>query len=352
LLKSTMSDKKIIHRKSYRYLHAWQSTFQQLLTATSCRKASVVWLFCVALFLLSPASVIYTSLSSDTLTVGDIIELRISLVTPPNSVIKPPLLQDSIGPIVIKNQMTRSVSRKNSDSTCFSYLLTVYDAVQCTIPRLTYTIEKDSAHRDSLWCEPIPLRVISVLQGNEGDTLKIKDIKPQQIAGTPSYTWLWILCGFILLTVLFFMIRRFLKRRQQIKTDVPPPKPPYEEAVEALAALEAKKYLQKGLVREYVFELSEIFKRYIERRFTVSAAEFTTEEMIEWIGFSTLDEPLKKNSVWFFDTTHPVKFAKAIPDSACIEKLLSEVKYFLEKTRVTEHAPASVGTVQSEGDKQ
>ena len=37
--------------------------------------------------------------------------------------------------------------------------------------------------------------------------------------------------------------------------------------MEALSLLDGKTYLAKGMIREYVFELSDIFKRYIERRF-------------------------------------------------------------------------------------
>jgi hypothetical protein len=112
-----------------------------------------------------------------------------------------------------------------------------------------------------------------------------------------------------------------------------PPKPPYEEAIEALAALDAKQYLLKGLVREYVFELSDILKRYIERRFTINAAEFTTEEILAWLGISPLEKGRRNAMEWFFRATDPVKFAKQTPDQDTIVRFGTEARAFFEATK-------------------
>jgi hypothetical protein len=114
---------------------------------------------------------------------------------------------------------------------------------------------------------------------------------------------------------------------------VAPPKPPYEEAMEALAALEAKQYLRQGKIREQAFELSEILKRYIGRRYETNAAEFTTEEILDWIDGSPLAGELRSRMQWFFRTTDPVKFAKWVPDSGTVGRFMDEVKAFLNKTR-------------------
>jgi hypothetical protein len=82
-----------------------------------------------------------------------------------------------------------------------------------------------------------------------------------------------------------------------------------------------------------VFELSEIFKRYIERRFETNASEFTTEEMVAWAGASNLDKKLKASLEWFFRTTDPVKFARIIPDGSTVNRFSDEVTQFLQSTR-------------------
>jgi hypothetical protein len=104
--------------------------------------------------------------------------------------------------------------------------------------------------------------------------------------------------------------------------------------MEALAALEAETAIcMKGMVREYVFELSDILKRYIERSFGINAAEFTTEEMLAWLGISPLDKSLRASMEWFFRAADPVKFAKYLPDQKTIDRFITEVRGFLEATK-------------------
>jgi hypothetical protein len=86
-------------------------------------------------------------------------------------------------------------------------------------------------------------------------------------------------------------------------------------------------------VREYVFELSEIIKRYIERRFDIQAAEFTTYEILEWTKRSPLESAERKTVEWFFSTADPVKFAKWLPDADTLARFGPQLRAFVEKTK-------------------
>ncbi len=154
------------------------------------------------------------------------------------------------------------------------------------------------------------MTVITPPAGGADSTIDIKDLKEQQLAGNPPRIWLWILIIVLSVCIISLLIL-FLTGKVRKKAVAPPPVPPYEEAIMALGVLHGKRLLEKGLIREYVFELSEIFKRYIERRFDTNASEFTTEEMIAWAGASGLDKKLKNSIEWFFQTTDPVKFAES-----------------------------------------
>jgi len=79
--------------------------------------------------------------------------------------------------------------------------------------------------------------------------------------------------------------------------------------------------------------ISEILKRYIERRFEINAGEFTTEEVVAWLGVSELDTKLKQSIEWFFRTSDPVKFARFIPQQETIDKFMCETMNFLNVTR-------------------
>ena len=279
------------------------------------------------------STVIYTDISQDTLTLGDRIELTVSLVIPKGVQIIPPETETGFGNFIIKSWDSDKIEREASDSIAFKYLLTTYTVEPCSIPALPY-IEVKEGGNDTLYSDSIPMRIISVITSEEGDTIKLKDIKPQQLAGKPSLLWLWVLLGLVLIAAGIFLSRYFwIKSRKP--PPPPPPKPPYEEAIEALAALENKQLLTKGLLREYVFELSDILKRYMGRRFESNAAEYTTEEILEWIQTPPFHAELIKPMEWFFDYTHPVKFAKVIPEVVTVKKLYDETVSFIEKTRPT-----------------
>jgi hypothetical protein len=222
----------------------------------------------------------------------------------------------------------RSPEKKNADSLTFHYVVTTYSAENCTIPALDFILAKEGG-ADTLRTQPVPMRLILV---SSPDTASIKDLKPQQSVGKPSLAWLWIILALAAGAAAFLLIRKYLPKQRKVLRP-PPPKPPYDEAMEALAALEAKQYIAKGMIREYAFELSEIVKRYIERRFVVNAAEFTTEEMLDWIKTSPLDPDCRKSVEWFFSTTDPVKFAKWLPDNDTVNKFGPGMRSFIEKTR-------------------
>ncbi len=277
------------------------------------------------------ATVLYTYLSQDSLTLGERIELTVALVTPSGAQIIPPETDTGIGALVVKSWDSDRVARKASDSLTYKYLLTIYDFKPCSIPPLPF-VEVREQGNDTLYSDSIPIRVISAIVADKGDTITLKDIKPQLKVGTPSFLWFWIIfiIGFIGAGI---YVARYFWVQSKKPPPPPPPKPPYEEAVEALARLENKQLLSKGLFREYVFELSEILKRYTGRRFECNAAEYTTEEMLHWLPSAPFDDALRKSLEWFFNTTHPVKFAKMVPNHATVKQLYDATRSFIEKTR-------------------
>ena len=296
---------------------------------TTAYKNFVVGMFITLLNIPTTASFIFTSVSSDTLTIGDRIQYSVAMIVPKGATVIAPQLEKDLGTFAIKDWTTKTVSREKSDSVSYSYIITNYNVGLCTIPSLPYFIQKTDSTQDSLGTQPLFLRVGSVIST---DTANLKELKPQQVTGKISLLPLYILLGIVAIILAIYFGRRLIKAKTVIKKE-PPPKPAYDEAIEALADLESKAYISKGMIREYAFELSEILKRYIERRFETNAAELTTEEMIDWIANSPLAAPQRTSLDWFFNTTDPVKFAKWVPDNATLYKLLSDVRDFIEITK-------------------
>jgi hypothetical protein len=298
------------------------------ISGSRCSNCASLLLFILSGYLSAASSaVIFSSVSTRELSVGDRVHLSVTVMSPKGGVVVPPEPSSSFGTITVKEWNSRKFEQTKADSLVFEYAITTYKTEPCTIPALSFVLEAKDM-RDTLKTEAIPLTLVPQITTDSAD---IMDLRPQQVTGKRPLLWLWLLVAAIMATAAALVGRYYFKRSQ--RPPPPPPPPPYEEAMEALAALESKQYLQKGLVREYVFELSDILKRYIERRFSINAAEFTTEEMLAWLGISPLAKEQRTAMEWFFRTADPVKFAKMVPDNETIDRFGAEVRSFLEATK-------------------
>lgn len=273
-------------------------------------------------------AILTTSISTRKLSVGDPVRFTVNIIAGKGTNVYPPVPESDFGAITVREWNMHKTERDKSDSLSYEYIITTYIPEPCTIPELSFRLEQGDV-TDTLRTEEVPLQVVSVLPS---DTVDLMGLKPPFRAGKAPKWWLWLFAVLAAATVMTF-VGIALNRRLRKVQPPPPPVPPYEEAIEALCNLGVKKYLQRGLVREYVFELSEIFKRYIGRRFLCSAADFTTEEIIAWAGAADLPKQQRATIEWFFRTTDPVKFARHIPESQVIDRFEREVRDFLEATK-------------------
>jgi hypothetical protein len=287
--------------------------------------------FCVASAIASGSTVLLSGVNQDSLSVGDRVHFGVTILVPKGTQVVPPPTDNGFGQFAVKEWTSDKSEKKNADSLSFNYLLTTYSTERCTIPSLPFLHNTGNA-TDTLRTEAIPMRVVLVAPPSPQDTAGIRDIKDLEKVGSPSLLWLWLLLSAAAVVTAVFLVRRF-RRKKTTPAAAIPPKPPYEEAIEALRRLEAKQYLVKGMIRDYVFELSDIVKRYAERRFAVNAAEFTTEEMIDWIRISPLAQELRRTLEWFFSTADPVKFAKWTPDTDTVARFGTDMRSFVEKTK-------------------
>ncbi|MDR0305808.1 MAG: BatD family protein [Chitinispirillales bacterium] len=289
-------------------------------------------LFAVNFTSYAQAQVISASAVPDSVTVGDEITLNITVQTPKDVQVTAPQTDGGFGNFAVRDYHAETKVGKDYDTTLYRYTLAIYKPQNCTIPPVSFLISKDSLV-DTLASQAIPINIISVLpQIEDGEELAIRDLKNQQTTGRASAWWLWLIIITLIAAAVFYIYKKFVKSKTAA-VPVIPQKPPYEEAIEAITILEEKKLLQQGFIKEYVFELSEIFKRYIGRRFDTNAPELTTDEIVSWLESSTVSKELRLNAEWFFRTSDPVKFARWLPDSQTLERFAKEVRKFLEATR-------------------
>ncbi len=182
----------------------------------------------------------------------------------------------------------------------------------------------------SVQTSEIFIEVQSVLpEGTE--VTDIRGLKPLRQVETPTPWWVWALAGAA--TALLAVLGVWFWRRGRRKVEVPP-RPAHELAFEALARLRETDFEDLEAMRQFHFEISEVIRAYIERRFTLNATDLTTEEitaLLDEVRGLTDDDSLRLRR--FLDATDQVKFAAHEPSEEEIEGTYEGALSFVEATR-------------------
>lgn len=193
------------------------------------------------------------------------------------------------------------------------YGLTQFDSGKYVIPRIPVFINGKPNFSDSINVEVNNIQV---------DTLKQKmyDIKDIAKVDSPIGSW-WIYVLILLaIGIAGYFIYQFIKKRQnQPKAEVIVFKSPIEKATTLLQQLETKELWQKGEIKHYYSELTDIARNYIEEEINIPAMESTTSELIDGLRKAAKQKKLKlsnetvENLEKVLKQADLVKFAKVKP---------------------------------------
>ncbi|OIQ19361.1 MAG: hypothetical protein BM557_06555 [Flavobacterium sp. MedPE-SWcel] len=231
------------------------------------------------------------------------------------------------------------------------YGLTQFDSGRYVIPRLPVVINDTRVRSDSLLIEVNPV-VVDTLKQKMYD---IKDVATAESKG--GIAWYWILLIVLALLGIGFAIWWKLKNKKK-----PEPKKveevhasPIEKATIQLKALENKALLDKGQIKNYYSELTDIARTYIEEAIHIPAMESTTGELIEAMRTAVSRKNMKLSQETFeqlekvLRNADLVKFAKMKPvgteitdDRSRIEKTIVVIDQSIpeEKEEDDEHTLA------------
>ena len=200
------------------------------------------------------------------------------------------------------------------------------------IPGAIFSYKDENGEKKELKTAQIFVAVKSVLE-DEGAAKDIKDIKPIATIKR-DYTMLigFSTAGLLLLILIVSGICFY--RAKFLKANVQPLRPAHELAFEELDRLQKEGLVGKGIYKEHYFKLSEIFRRYLERRFHFQAVEKTTEEILPEIeNLKGFDERVKSDAETFLCNTDLVKFAKHTPEKQEIDQEHQETVDFINQTK-------------------
>ena len=173
----------------------------------------------------------------------------------------------------------------------------------------------------------------------------IFDIKPQKTLpfrlGEITGYMKWTLVALLALAALAYAAKRILKRYGKRFSDMfrpAPPSPPHEAALAALEKLRAQRLWQEGKHKLYYSALTDILRTYIAGRYSVSAMEMTSDEIVEAMRGVDLPRKSAMDLAQILREADLVKFAKAAPEADENEAAYRAACDFVEQTKPEEPA--------------
>lgn len=329
-----------IKRKMKRSIRKWNLlavTFVVLLIAAACRndggqsitagpdRAAVELNMQVDRAVVYPGDVITLTLRADYRTD---VSLGLPDISPTLSEFRI-VSSDSSAPEEKEERFVAERSYKLQTDTAGSYII---DPIEVTY--ISPAGEPEVVKTPKLFIE------VKSLLGEEGEAEDIRDIKPP--VSITSYRFFILILAILFGAILMLSLVRYLVRRWQAKARAKKlaPRPAHEEALEALENLLKKKLLEEGRAREFCFEISEIFRRYMQARFGFPAVDLTTEEIIPHVeGNGIVEEALRPVVREFLINTDLVKFAKYKPQREEMDTIIEHTRTFIHRTIVVGYPP-------------
>jgi hypothetical protein len=231
---------------------------------------------------------------------------------------------------VIQSYPIDTVKKDDRYELIKKYGLTQFDSGKYTIPSIKIFINSKLYMTDSLLVEVANVEV---------DTLKqkmydIKDITPVKSSLGNWWKYLLILALIIGTGTLVYW---FVKKKQKKKIEEEVYRTPIEKATSLLNSLEKKELWQKGEVKAYYSELTDIARNYIEEAIEIPAMESTTSELMLGLRAASVRKKMKvsqetiENLERVLKQADLVKFAKSKP----LDYEISEDRSKIQKAILT-----------------
>jgi hypothetical protein len=295
--------------------------------------------FFLSLFLVNGQDItLKTRLEHDSIWLGDQIKLMIVVEQPAGSKVGFPQLPDSIQKVEILSKSKIDTSKLDGNRLQLkqTYLVTCFDSGAHYIPPFYFKVKK-AVDSDSLKSNDLTLFVKLPPVDLKKGPADIK--KPFSAPVTLKEIAPWLL-GIILVAAIIFLIIYALSRRNKNKPlfqRPPKPKlPPHVIALQELDKLKNEELWQHEKVKDYYTRLTDIVRVYIEDRFTISAMEQTTFEILT--SFNIKEEQIEKKSFdelkEILEVSDLVKFAKFTPLPDENHMMLSNAYLFVKETAV------------------
>ena len=306
------------------------------------KRVSLLFLFLLNAALFGQDIRVKASTDTTSYKVGDYINYTLRIEYDKNIGIISPLIKDSLKVADIIKLDTAVTKEENGRMvTIIKAVLSKYDSAVVNIPPIAIKYrtlkspgEKLSANDTTLktiLSYPVTVLVHTIQVNPQAE---IKDVKDPVKVPLP---WLLILLWFVIASAVLgtaLLLWLWFKKNKEKKVVVPPKiiLPAHVEALNALNELEKKQLWQKGMVKEYHSEITEIIRAYFERKFDLRALELTTTEVNLQLKQKSGTANIIDITNDFLNNADLVKFAKFKPENSVNEEMMKQALEIVNRT--------------------
>lgn len=208
-----------------------------------------------------------------------------------------------------------------------------FDSGYYKLPGLLYVCGRDTVFANSLTLKVNPVQGVTAdsqispfTDVLDPDNKSVFDVLPDWIVD-----WWWVYVLIILLCVGGYLWHKNRKPQDVVVVIKPKSIPkPWDEALRQLESLKQLKLWESGRDKEYFTKLTDLLRKYLDRRFGINAMEMTSRQIMDTLR----DMPQVKDKREFvrqiLDIADFVKFAKVRPlpddNTQAFENAVSFVK--------------------------
>lgn len=208
------------------------------------------------------------------------------------------------------------------------YKLTQFDSGQYTIPPQLLKINEKPFLTDSIKLSVATIEVDTTKQKLYPIKREIGVEKPFQL---PKWFW-WALGIILLIILLVFIYFKYKKKKDHSKKRLPP----YQQAQVSLKELDQSDLIANRQLKDYITELTNISRRYLDEKIEVRAMEYTSSELMQALYQKKEDKKVNFKEK-YLETYQKIlvqadfsKFAGQKPDVISLKAYRKDIEKFIK----------------------
>ena len=294
--------------------------------------AAVIFLFVSTVCF---SATVETKLEPASARIGDLFQLKVAIHDGGDAKIEwPHFLSDSLAFQLLSIDSSGMLPQERV------FNLALYDTGKYLLPPLPVILHRADS-RETLFTQHAQVEIVSILPDTASAPQPIKGVRSLPLTFRDMLAWTPWLLALLLVAAAIYFYRRFRKQQQPEKYKAPEIiLPAHELALRELIALRDNKYPERGMLREFFTEISEILRRYMERRYEFPALEMTTWDLEQELSRERYPQILVHQSLPVLRESDLVKFAKYLPEWENCTEHLERAFEIVQATRESDETEA------------